>query len=197
MNRRICRRVIGVVAAVATSAISATATAQSTDFGFTLMTSSSSGLGQGSGGFTIGEPIPTTGFASLSTSSFGGTIGTFNFSNSTPSFICINGPDPIATGAGPATVSFMDGIPTGISYYRFVTSSCQQHTNQFFTLSISGDTFFYIARDAGTDGSVSFTRPVPEPETYALFALGLAALRLTAGRRANRDAVIGRLSHSA
>ena len=172
--------------ALAFSAVSTIASAQVVEYELVLTSLSFGGVGasQGTGNFTVDGPIPTTGASSFATGSFMASLGSYSFDNQTLNVVCPGMPGPNPQG-GPATVSFMNGLPTGISYYR-QTSDCASHNNRFLTVSFVGNYFQILSRDGGAEGLISFVGPVPEPGTYALLSAGLAVLTLSATRRRQR-----------
>ena len=169
--------------ALAFSVVSTIASAQVVEYELVLTSLNFGGVGasQGTGNFTVDGPIPTTGASSFATGSFMASLGSYSFDNQTLNVVCPGTPGPNPQG-GPATVSFMNGLPTGISYYR-QTSDCAPHNNRFLTVSFVGNYFQILSRDGGAEGLISFVGPVPEPGTYVLLSAGLAVLTLSATRR--------------
>jgi PEP-CTERM motif-containing protein len=82
---------------------------------------------------------------------------------------------PTAAGAG----FFVDPVP----FYNVAVSSFINSPSQVSPVAGGYANGFRITQGGG---SVNFTSPVPEPETYALFLAGLAAVGWTARRRRSR-----------
>jgi hypothetical protein len=155
---------------------------------------------------------PTIGqFTSLSYTLYGynGTAATFGFSGDTPTTSVaaasrvalatgslLPGANQSSVGTSPQSPSFnafasanLSFIPTATAgsffqsptpFYNVAVSSFINSPTQISAITGGFANGFKITQGGG---SVNFTSPVPEPETYALFLAGLAAVGWTARRR--------------
>jgi hypothetical protein len=194
MSNRLVRSLALAVATcgLALALEDANASSAQYDFHLNVLTSANSSLPvpTGSGYFVIDQSlIPSTGTFALAASEFEGHIGATGFGYSHGRSIGFNAPD------GPffflphsdATISFLDGIATGINYNEFHT--CQEAGNcrsaNGITIEMLGSTFDFGLPFNDVTGTISISGPVPEPEVFALILVGLGAMGLL-GRRHRR-----------
>jgi hypothetical protein len=102
------------------------------------------------------------------------------------------GPNQSSVGTTPQSPSFNAFASANLSFVPSATAgSFFQTPNPFYNVAISSfinspsqvTPFAGGFRITQGGGSVNFTSPIPEPETYALFLAGLAAVGWTARRR--------------
>jgi hypothetical protein len=193
MKTHLNRHVAPPLAFIALLAISTATGAQAVQYDITLTPTNYGGpvANAGHGSFTVNGPIPEIGSATFVTTSFSGSVGAFHFSNATPNAHCEQGPigtgmppywlHAVYTPGNPAYATFMDGVPTGISYSVNALSSCGYGPPQGVFQSISGTQFTFYRNTDSVSGTITFA--VPEPATYLLMLGGLAGIVMMRRRK--------------
>lgn len=88
----------------------------------------------------------------------------------------------LADAAAPAEAAYFDGSFVGLSYSNLVGDPGFSMIAGYSALSEAYIAYDTTQGNSGT-GSVSFTTPIPEPDTYAMMLAGLGLLGFMARRR--------------
>ncbi len=181
-----------VLAAVAAALLGAPAHAQLTTYQFTLTYSPyAAQVANGSGFFVVNESqVPDVGSFAVVAADLAGKVSNYDFGYAFGNSAVYGTPiEPIVVRSvhGDATISFLDGVPTGITYSEQHVCFNAYHCGPYYQVNLTGTEFSVSAYPFGSGrGELSISAAVPEPSTYALLLAGLGATILMRRRRIYR-----------
>ena len=181
-----------VLAAVAAAFLAAPAHAQQTTYQFTLTYSpypiSETQVTNGSGFFVVDESlVPDAGSFAVVAADLAGKVSNYDFGYALGNSAVYGTPiEPVVVRSahGDATISFLDGVPTGITYSEQHVCFNAYHCGPYYQVNLTGNEFSVSAYPFGSGrGELSISPAVPEPASYALLLAGLGATLLVRRRR--------------